>query len=53
MSLEEMKAKYFWAREEAWLKGNLDALDEYTPLTMSGIAPRFRDLVGLDGSRRA
>ena len=32
MSLEELKAKIRWTGEEAWLKGNLDALDEiYAP----------------------
>ena len=28
MSIEELKAKIRWAGEQAWLKGNLDALDE-------------------------
>ena len=49
MSLEEMKAKIRWAGEEAWLKGNFDALDEvYAPDYVWHRRP-FPDLVGLDG----
>lgn len=49
MSLEEMKDTIRWAGGEAWLKGNLDALDEvYAPDYVWHRRP-FPDLVGLDG----
>ena len=49
MSLEGMKAKIRWAGEEAWLKGNLDALDEVYDPEYVCHRPPFPDLVGLDG----
>ena len=49
MSLEGMKAKIRWAGEEAWLKGNLDALDEVYDPEYVWHRPPFPDVVGLDG----
>ena len=48
MPLEEMKAKIRWAGEEAWLKGNLDALDEIYAPDYVWHRPPFPDLAGLD-----
>lgn len=48
-SLEEMKAKIRWASEQAWLEGNLDALDEVYHPEYVWHRPPLPDLVGLDG----
>jgi steroid delta-isomerase-like uncharacterized protein len=49
MSLEAMKGKIRWSGEQAWLKGNLDALDEVYAPDYVWHRPPFPDLVGLDG----
>ena len=52
MSLKELKDKIRWAKEEAVIKGNLDALDEvYTP---DGIIhrPPFPDIKGLEAYKQ-
>jgi predicted ester cyclase len=52
MSLKEFKAKYRWAVEEAYYKGNVDAMDElYIP---DGIIHRhpFPDIKGLEAYKQ-
>ena len=47
MSLKEFKAKYRWAVEEAYYKGNVDALDKlYVPDVIIH-QPPFSDIKGL------
>ena len=47
MSLEELKAKYTWGMEEAYYRGNVDALDKlYAPDAIIHQSP-FPDIKGL------
>jgi predicted ester cyclase len=48
MSLEELQAKYRWAKEEAVIKGNLDALDEIYDPNIAIHRPPFPDIKGLE-----
>ena len=47
MSLEVMKQKIEWAGKEAWLKGNLDALDEVYADDYVWHRPPFPDTSGI------
>ena len=53
MSLEEMKAKIRWAAEEAWLKGNLDALDEVYAADYVWHRPPFPDTSGIEAAKES
>ena len=53
MSLEEMKAKIRWAGEEAWLKGNLDALDEVYAADYVWHRPPFPDTSGIEAVKES
>ena len=48
MPLEELKAKIQWAGEEAWLQGNLDALDEVYAPDYVWHRPPFPDTSGIE-----
>jgi hypothetical protein len=43
-----MKAKIRWASGEAWLKGNLDALDEVYAADYTWYRPPFPDISGIE-----
>jgi steroid delta-isomerase-like uncharacterized protein len=47
MSQEELKKKIIWAGKEAWLKGNLDALDEVYADDYIWHRPPLPDISGL------
>lgn len=47
MTMEAMKRKIEWAGKEAWLKGNLDALDEVYAEDYVWHRPPLPDLSGL------
>jgi predicted ester cyclase len=47
MSLKELEAKIQWAGEEAWYKGNMDALDEAYAVDYVSHKPPFPDANGL------
>jgi predicted ester cyclase len=52
MSLEELKVKYRWAKEESVIKGNVDALDEvYSPDVVIHRTP-FPDINGLEAYKQ-
>jgi len=53
MSLEELKAKIQWAGEEAWYKGNLDALEEVYAKDYVWRRPPLPDLVGLEAAKQS
>jgi predicted ester cyclase len=53
MSLEEFKAKYRRAVEEAWLKGNVDAMDEVLAPDVITHLPPFTDIKGSDSVKQA
>ena len=53
MSLEEMKAKIRWAGEEAWLEGNLDALDEVYAADYVWHRPPFPDTRGIEAVKES
>ncbi|HNS51830.1 MAG TPA: ester cyclase [Anaerolineae bacterium] len=53
MSLEELKAKIRWAGEEAWMKGNLDALGEAYTADLVSHKPPFPDTVGLEAVKES
>ena len=53
MSLEELKAKIRWAGEEAWLKGNLDALGEVYAVDYIWHRPPFPDSKGLEAAKES
>lgn len=53
MAHEELKHKIQWAGKEAWLKGNLDALDEVYAAEYVWHRPPMPDLVGLDGVKES
>lgn len=53
MSLEELKAKIRWAGEEAWLKGNLNALDEVYAADYVWHRPPFPDVRGLEAVKES
>jgi predicted ester cyclase len=53
MSLEEMEAKIRWAGEEAWLRGNLDALDEVYAADYSWHRPPLPDVSGLEAVKES
>ena len=48
MSLEELKSKIRWAGEEAWCKGNVDALNEVYARDYVYHRPPLADLQGLE-----
>ena len=54
MSIEEFKAKFIRAEEEAMLKGNVDALDEvYSPdLVIHSEQFPFQELKGIEARKR-
>ena len=47
MSLEELKNKIRWAGEEAWMKGNLDALEEVYAAELIARRPPLPEIKGL------
>jgi steroid delta-isomerase-like uncharacterized protein len=51
MSQEEMKQKIAWAGKEAWLEGNLDALDEVYADDYVFHRPPLPDLNGLAAAK--
>lgn len=52
MSLKELKDKIIWAEEEAWLKGNVDAMDElFAPDMVLHMFP-FPDIKGLEAAKQ-
>jgi predicted ester cyclase len=52
MSLEELKVKYRWSKEESVIRGNLDALDEvYAPSSIIH-RPPFPDIKGLEAYKQ-
>lgn len=53
MSLEELKTKIRWAGEEAWLKGNVDALDEVYAADYVWHRPPLPDLKGLEAAKQS
>ena len=53
MSHEELKKKIEWAGKEAWLKGNLDALDEVYADDYVWHRPPLQDLSGLDAVKES
>jgi steroid delta-isomerase-like uncharacterized protein len=53
MSLEELKGKIRWAGEEAWLKGNLDALDQVYAADYVWHRPPFPDASGLEAVKES
>ena len=53
MSLEELKAKIRWAGEEAWLQGNLDALDEVYAADYVWHRPPFPDTSGIEAVKES
>jgi predicted ester cyclase len=53
MSLAEMKAKIRWAGEEAWLNGNLDALDEVYAADYVWHRPPFPDTNGIEAVKKS
>ncbi len=54
MSLEEFKAKYRWAEDEAMLRGNVAALDEvYAPdVVIHTQQYPFKDLTGVEARKQ-
>jgi predicted ester cyclase len=52
MSLEELKTKYRWAKEEAVINGNLDALDEVYDPDVAIHRPPFTDIKGLEAYKQ-
>jgi predicted ester cyclase len=48
MSLKEFMDKYRWATEEAWLKGNVDAMDEVLDPDVITHRPPFPDTKGAE-----
>jgi len=53
MSLEEIKANIRWAGEEAWIRGNLDALDEVYDADYVFHRPPFPDTKGLEAVKQS
>ena len=53
MPLEQLKAKIRWAGEEAWLKGNLDALGEVYDADYIFHRPPFPDTKGLEAAKES
>ncbi|MGD8398277.1 MAG: nuclear transport factor 2 family protein [Anaerolineae bacterium] len=53
MSLKEVQAKIQWAGEEAWLKGNVDALKEAYAEDYVSHRPPFPDVEGLEAVRQS
>jgi predicted ester cyclase len=53
MSLEGMKAKIRWAGEEAWLKGNLEALDEVYAADYVWHRPPFPVISGIEAVKKS
>lgn len=53
MSHEAMKKKIEWAGKEAWLKGNLDALDEVYADDYVWHRPPLPDVSGLDAVKES
>jgi predicted ester cyclase len=53
MSLDALKAKIRWAGEEAWLKGNLDALDEVYAADYVWHRPPFPDTSGIQAVKES
>ncbi len=53
MSLEDFKDKFRWALDEAWCKGNLDALDEVYAAEGVNYQPPFPAANGLEAMKQA
>ncbi len=53
MSLEELKAKIRWAGEEAWHKGNVDALGEVYAEDYVWRRPPLPDIKGLEAAKQS
>jgi steroid delta-isomerase-like uncharacterized protein len=53
MSLDEMKEKIRWAGTEAWLKGNLEALDEVYAADYVWHRPPLPDLSGIEAVKES
>jgi steroid delta-isomerase-like uncharacterized protein len=53
MSLKELQDKIQWAGEEAWLKGNLDALDEVYAADYVWHKPPFPDTSGIEAVKES
>ena len=53
MSLEEFKSKIRWVGEEAWLRGNLDALDEVYAADYIWHRPPLPDACGLEAVKES
>ena len=51
--LEELKDKIRWAGEDAWLKGNLNALDEVYAAAYVLHRPPFPDVRGLEAIKES
>jgi len=51
MSLEGLKTKIRWAGEEAWMKGNVDALGEVYAADLVSHRPPLPDVRGLEASK--
>ena len=53
MSQEEIIGKFRWALDEAWYKGNVDALDEVYAAECVNYQPPFPILNGLEAIKQA
>ena len=53
MSLKEVQAKIQWAGEEAWLEGNVDALNEAYAEDYVSHRPPFPDVEGLEAAKQS
>lgn len=53
VSLEEMKEKIRWAGEQAWLEGNLDALDQVYAADYVWHRPPFPDTSGIEAVKQS
>ena len=53
MSLEELKSKIQWAGQEAWLNGNVDALDEVYGTEYVWHRPPFPDTSGIEAVKES
>ena len=53
MSLEALAARIRWAGEEAWYKGNVDALDEVYAADYIWRRPPLADLKGLEAAKQS
>ena len=53
MSLKELESKIQWAGEEAWYRGNVDALDEAYAAGYVSHKPPFPDTSGLEAVKQS